>query len=139
MLPEPPPVTPTAPEPAPQQPVTPPPPPPTATPGVPDQAGFEGWKQGFLNRHGGVRRAQYERELAGLTPDPSVIRLDRNQPEFSRPVWEYLDGALSPLRVRNGDRVAQAEIVPVDQVTFELADELSVTARGVGGFGSTGT
>ena len=46
---------------------------------------------------------------------------------------------LPPLRVRNGDRVAQAEIVPVDQVTFELADELSVTARGVGGFGSTGT
>ncbi|MGQ2973967.1 MAG: hypothetical protein ACT6QM_15755 [Brevundimonas mediterranea] len=84
MLPEPPPVTPTAPEPTPQQPVT-PPPAPTTQPGVPDQAGFEGWKQGFLARHGGARRAQYERELAGLTPDPGVIRLDRNQPEFSRP------------------------------------------------------
>jgi membrane-bound lytic murein transglycosylase B len=64
--------------------------PPGATPATPvpvvvDQAGFDGWKQGFLTRHGGARRADYERELDGLTPDPSVIRLDRNQPEFSRP------------------------------------------------------
>jgi membrane-bound lytic murein transglycosylase B len=58
---------------------------PAAAPVVVDQAGFDGWKQGFLTRHGGARRADYERELDGLTPDPSVIRLDRNQPEFSRP------------------------------------------------------
>ena len=30
------------------------------------------------------------------------IRADRSQPEFAKPVWEYLDGALSPLRVRKG-------------------------------------
>jgi len=38
-----------------------------------------------------------------------------------------------------GDRIAQAMIVPVSQVTFETANELSSTARGTGGFGSTGT
>ena len=37
----------------------------------------------------------------------SVIKADRSQPEFSRPVWEYLDGALSPLRVRNGKRLLE--------------------------------
>jgi membrane-bound lytic murein transglycosylase B len=37
----------------------------------------------------------------------SVIKADRSQPEFSRPVWEYLDGALSPLRVRNGQRLLE--------------------------------
>jgi len=40
--------------------------------------------------------------------------------------------------VNRGDRIAQAMIVPVSQVTFETAEELSDTARGTGGFGSTG-
>jgi membrane-bound lytic murein transglycosylase B len=83
MLPEPPPIaSPAAPAPAPAAPSPTseqPGPAPAPTPVV-DQAGFEGWKQGFLARHGGARRAAYERELAGLTPDPSVIRLDGNQP-----------------------------------------------------------
>jgi len=37
-----------------------------------------------------------------------------------------------------GDRIAQAMIVPVQQVTFESVEELTDTARGTGGFGSTG-
>lgn len=42
------------------------------------------------------------------------------------------------MHVNARDRIAQAMIVPVDQVQFELADDLSDTARGEGGFGSTG-
>ena len=41
--------------------------------------------------------------------------------------------------VENGERVAQLAIVPFLKAEFELADELSDTVRGVGGFGSTGT
>lgn len=37
-----------------------------------------------------------------------------------------------------GDRLLQMLIVPVANVTPELADELSETGRGAGGFGSTG-
>jgi dUTP pyrophosphatase len=40
--------------------------------------------------------------------------------------------------VNRGDRIAQAMIVPVSQVSFETVDELSATERGSGGFGSTG-
>ncbi|WP_191902302.1 lytic murein transglycosylase, partial [Pseudomonas viridiflava] len=40
--------------------------------------------------------------FAGVTPDMSVVKADRGQPEFSRPVWEYLDGAISAARVRKG-------------------------------------
>lgn len=40
--------------------------------------------------------------------------------------------------IGQGDRVAQAVIMPVPAVEFVLADELSDTARGAGGFGSTG-
>jgi len=41
--------------------------------------------------------------------------------------------------VNCGDRIAQAMIVPVQQVVFESVEELTDTARGAGGFGSTGT
>jgi len=37
-----------------------------------------------------------------------------------------------------GDRIAQACILPIEQVQFQWADELGKTVRGIGGFGSTG-
>lgn len=40
--------------------------------------------------------------------------------------------------VRHGDRIAQAELNPVYRMRFELVEQLSETARGAGGFGSTG-
>ena len=41
-------------------------------------------------------------------------------------------------RVADGDRIAQAMLVPIQQVSFSVVDELSTTERGLGGFGSTG-
>jgi dUTP pyrophosphatase len=43
------------------------------------------------------------------------------------------------LLVKAGERIAQAMIIPALQVELEVVDELSDTARGSGGFGSTGT
>ena len=43
-----------------------------------------------------------------------------------------------PVTVEGGERVAQLCIVPFLKAEFELADELSDTVRGAGGFGSTG-
>lgn len=40
--------------------------------------------------------------------------------------------------VPEGERIAQLVIIPFLPVEFNVADELSDTARGVGGFGSTG-
>lgn len=40
--------------------------------------------------------------------------------------------------VKPGDRVAQALILPVNQVSFEVAEQLTETERGNNGFGSTG-
>lgn len=42
------------------------------------------------------------------------------------------------LDVAYGERIAQAMIIPYEQVSFELVDELSSTGRGTGGFGSSG-
>lgn len=44
-----------------------------------------------------------------------------------------------PFVVEHGARIAQAVITPVMQVAFEVVDDLGDTARGTGGFGSTGT
>lgn len=41
--------------------------------------------------------------------------------------------------VQHRDRIAQLVVAPVIQARFELATDLSETARGAGGFGSTGT
>ena len=45
---------------------------------------------------------------------------------------------IKPPRFNQGDRIAQAMILPIQQVSFALVDELSDTDRGTGGFGSTG-
>jgi membrane-bound lytic murein transglycosylase B len=98
------------PQPQPTPPATRPAPQPTAPVGAYDQPGFEGWKQGFLDRMGGARRAAYEQQLAGLTPDPDVIRLDGNQPEFSRPTGAYVQNAISAARIAEARR--KVDIVP---------------------------
>ena len=43
-----------------------------------------------------------------------------------------------PYTVQPGDRVAQLMIAPVIQANIQMVDELDGTARGTGGFGSTG-
>lgn len=50
---------------------------------------------------------------------------------------EYLDPEIE-LEVKQGDRIAQAMLIPIEQVSFEIVDELSETKRGTGGLGSTG-
>ncbi len=40
--------------------------------------------------------------------------------------------------IRHGDRIAQMIVAPVVQATFNMVEELTETARGEGGFGSTG-
>lgn len=40
--------------------------------------------------------------------------------------------------IHHGDRVAQVIFTPIVQAQFKVVDELSETARGTGGFGSTG-
>lgn len=38
-----------------------------------------------------------------------------------------------------GDRIAQLVLLPIVQTEFEIVDEFTVTDRGTGGFGHTGT
>jgi dUTP pyrophosphatase len=49
-----------------------------------------------------------------------------------------MNAGTEPFHVQHGDRIAQMIVAPVVQAAFLMADELSETARGEGGFGSTG-
>jgi dUTP pyrophosphatase len=49
-----------------------------------------------------------------------------------------INHGLDPFTIRRGDRIAQMVIAPVTQARWEEVDDLEATARGEGGFGSTG-
>ena len=49
-----------------------------------------------------------------------------------------LNAGGEPFEVEHGARIAQMVVAPVVQVRFELVERLDDTARGAGGFGSTG-
>lgn len=44
----------------------------------------------------------------------------------------------APFEIAHGDRIAQMVLAPVVQARFDMVDALDGTARGTGGFGSTG-
>ena len=74
---------------------------------APVQLTFDEWRDAFRREAlaAGIGSATFDQAFAGVTPDPAVLRADSSQPEFTRPVWEYLDSALSLQRVRSGQRL----------------------------------
>ena len=48
------------------------------------------------------------------------------------------NGGAEPFQITHGMRIAQMVVAPVVQANFALVDSLDDTARGAGGFGSTG-
>jgi lytic murein transglycosylase len=71
-----------------------------------DQASFNAWSADFVTRAGrkGVPAELLRREFTGLTFDPRVVALDGQQPEFSRPVSDYIQSVASDERVAVGRR-----------------------------------
>ena len=74
------------------------------------QQGFARWVAGF---RGSAQAADIDEATLRAAFDdvhylPRVVELDRAQPEFTRPVWDYLDSAVSAQRVARGqDKLLQ--------------------------------
>ncbi|MDO9433542.1 MAG: lytic murein transglycosylase, partial [Phenylobacterium sp.] len=90
-----------------------PPPPPAPAPSLPpaaptpsSDAGYEAWRAQFRTRAigAGLPGPLVDRELAGVTPNPRVITLDSAQPEFSKPIGDYIKGTVSDERIARGRR-----------------------------------
>ena len=50
----------------------------------------------------GVSRKTFDLAFEGVTPDRRVSKAQANQPEFVKPLWEYMDRAVSNRRIKNG-------------------------------------
>jgi membrane-bound lytic murein transglycosylase B len=72
---------------------------------VPNLA-FDAWVTGFRARAAaaGISTTILDAAFDGAGYIPEVIEKDRNQSEFTKPIWEYLDTAVSDSRIANGQQ-----------------------------------
>jgi membrane-bound lytic murein transglycosylase B len=93
------------------------------------------WRPAFIERAvaAGWPRDRLEQELGGLTSDDRVIAADRRQPELSRPIGDYLSGAVSSARIERG-RARSAEFAePLARISQKtgVAPEIMVAVWAV--------
>lgn len=69
-----------------------------------DQSRFAGFLRDFRAEAiaSGIKPGTFDRAMAGIKLNPRVQELNLAQPEFVRPVWDYLAVAVSEMRVRDG-------------------------------------
>lgn len=67
-------------------------------------ASFDTWLKEFRRYAAaqGISEATLTSALDGVRYRPRVLELDRSQPEFVRPIWQYLDTAVSQTRISQG-------------------------------------
>jgi membrane-bound lytic murein transglycosylase B len=58
--------------------------------------------------HRGISRKTFEKATFGLQPDMKIMELLDAQPEFTKPIWEYLDILVNDARIATG-RLALAQ------------------------------
>jgi len=65
---------------------------------------FDAWRDDFARRAVARGRdpAVLGRLLSGIRPDQRVIDLDRRQPEFVSPVWDYVNNRVTTRRINDG-------------------------------------
>lgn len=83
-----------------------------ANPEVPERyESFAQWQAQFRQQAlaSGIDAQVFDRAFAQLQLDQAVIDADRSQPEFTRPIWEYLDSAVSASRIANGQKALRQQ------------------------------
>lgn len=80
----------------------------TALPAHADE-GFNRFVAGFWPKAqaAGISAQTYNSVFTGMTPDDDTLRLMSKQSEFVKPIWDYLDSAVSDDRVAKGRQFLQ--------------------------------
>jgi membrane-bound lytic murein transglycosylase B len=75
------------------------------------QAAFRGFIETLwpLAEARGVSRPTFDSAFAGVTFDPTVVANAGSQPEFVRPIWDYVAGAVTADRIQRGRDKARSE------------------------------
>ena len=93
-------------------------------------AEFDAWRSDFATRAVLINKkppAIVDATLANIAPNGDVKRLNESQPEFVRPIWTYMAGAVSQNRIEQGRAAyaarkdALASIVERTGVPLEFA------------------
>jgi membrane-bound lytic murein transglycosylase B len=89
---------------------------PPAANGTATAQGFTQWVTAFrvAARAQGISDATLHAAFDKVQYLPRVVELDRAQPEFTRTVWQYLDGAVTAQRIAQGQEKLQALRVDLD-------------------------
>ena len=80
------------------------------TENVPEKPSFSEWLDELRDEAiaAGVSGDTFDSAFAAVRVNPEIVAKDRDQSEFTKPVWSYLDSAVSPERVANG-KIKEAE------------------------------
>lgn len=95
-----------------------------------DEPDFDEWLKGFRAEAAaaGVRPDVVDMAFEGVTLNQRVFELNDNQPEFSRSVWDYLDGAVSERRILDGRaRIAENKAL-LDRIEAEFGVDQEIIA-----------
>ena len=100
-----------------------------------DSPDFNRWLAGFRTRarQAGISARVFDTAFAGVRPNPDILRHESQQPEFSRPIWEYLDSAVSQARIDNGHRALRenARILDEIEARYNVDREVVVAVWGL--------
>lgn len=98
-------------------------------------AGFQHWLQGFAPRAraAGISPATLDRAFQGIRYNTTVIDKDRNQSEFVKPIWTYLDSAVSDERIGKGLVALHRHSQLLDRIetTYRVEREVVVAVWGI--------
>ncbi|NOE20628.1 lytic murein transglycosylase [Ruegeria atlantica] len=91
-------------------------------------ARFQAWLGAFQERakQQGISERTLNRVFPDMIFDEDILKKDRNQAEFSKPIWEYLDSAVSDTRVSNGRDAMQRYRQVLQQIEAEYGVEKEV-------------
>jgi membrane-bound lytic murein transglycosylase B len=81
----------------------------------------------------GIRPEVFDQAVAGIAPIASIAASNANQPEFSRPVWSYLDSAVSARRVKDAQVMLARQGAVLDTIAarYGVPKEILVAIWGM--------
>jgi lytic murein transglycosylase len=97
---------------------------------IASDAGLQRWIDDFKGRAiaQGVDTALLNDVLHGVTFDTKVIKRDRNQSEFTKTLWVYLDTAVSDLRIKNGKAALRKHAKTFQDIETKYGVEKEIVA-----------
>ena len=90
--------------------------------------GFDRWVAGFRGRalSAGIKKSVFDKAFRGVSYNADVIKKDRNQAEFKKRIWDYLDSAASPDRVKEGRQALRKQKRVLEQIERQYGVEKEV-------------